>query len=153
MELNSIVRKKSAEEDKKLVKRYLVFEKLIEELRKKDIPSEITSKINHDIEAFNLFSGSNKQLRKLLGKTQARVLRLLEKELKLVPKNHYRRTWMAIGMSVFGVPIGVAFGATQDNYGFIGIGLVFGMGIGIAIGSGMDKKALAAGKQLDIEIG
>jgi hypothetical protein len=35
---------------------------------------------------------------------------------------------------------------------FLGIGLPIGMAVGSALGSGMDKKALAEGRQLDIEI-
>lgn len=55
---------------------------------------------------------------------ELRILKLIEKELKLVPKNSYRNRWMAIGMSAFGVPIG----------------------------AGMDKKAFEEGRQLDMEI-
>ena len=77
---------------------------------------------------------------------------MIEKEEKLVPKNAYRTRWMAIGMSVFGVPIGMAFGASLGNMAFLAIGIPLGMAIGIAIGAGMDKKALEEGRQLDIEI-
>ena len=80
------------------------------------------------------------------------ILKLIEKELKLVPKNLYRDRWLAIGMAGFGLPFGVAFGAAFGNMAFIGIGIPIGLAIGIAIGSGMDKKALDEGKQLDVEI-
>ncbi len=83
---------------------------------------------------------------------ELRILKLIEKEQKLVPKNTYRNRWMAIGMSVFGVPIGVAFGASLGNMAFLAIGIPIGMAIGIGLGTGMDKKALEEGRQLDIEI-
>jgi hypothetical protein len=35
---------------------------------------------------------------------------------------------------------------------FLGVGLPIGMAIGLAVGTGMDKKALAEGRQIDIEI-
>jgi hypothetical protein len=35
---------------------------------------------------------------------------------------------------------------------FIAIGLPIGMVIGIGIGTGMDKKALAEGRQIDVEL-
>ena len=60
--------------------------------------------------------------------------------------------WLAIGMSAFGLPIGVAFGLSIGNIGLMAIGLPIGMAIGAAVGTGMDKKALEAGRQLDIEI-
>ena len=67
-------------------------------------------------------------------------------------KNHYRNTWLALGMAAFGIPLGVAFGTSSGNMGLIGIGLPIGMVIGMAVGSGMDKKAVESGRQLDLEI-
>ena len=46
----------------------------------------------------------------------------------------------------------VAFGTSIGNMGLLGIGLPIGMVIGMAVGSGMDKKAVESGKQLDLEI-
>ena len=59
---------------------------------------------------------------------------------------------MVVGMSAFGLPIGVAIGLSIGNIGLLGIGLPIGMGIGIIVGRLMDKKALAEGRQLDVEI-
>jgi hypothetical protein len=59
---------------------------------------------------------------------------------------------MAIGMSAFGIPLGVAFGTSLGNMGLLGIGIPIGMVIGMAIGSGMDKKAFEEGRQLDLEM-
>lgn len=91
-------------------------------------------------------------MRKQIRKTQASILKLIEKELKLVARNHYRNTWLAIGMAAFGIPLGVVFGKSLGNMGLLGIGLPIGMVIGIAVGSVMDKKAFEAGKQLDFEM-
>ncbi|MBT8222071.1 MAG: hypothetical protein KJN96_02760 [Eudoraea sp.] len=60
---------------------------------------------------------------------------------------------MALGMAVFGVPMGVAFGAALDNMAFLGIGIPIGMAIGIAIGTAMDEQAKKEGRQLDIDLG
>ena len=70
----------------------------------------------------------------------------------MVPKNYYRNMWLALGMSVFGLPIGVAFGASIGNMGLLGVGLPIGMAIGTLVGSQMDKKALKESRQLNIEI-
>lgn len=151
MEIKELKKKANIEQDKKLNKRYTYFEKLIIELEKKEIPSEIIDTINQDIYAVNSFSGSDKDLRKLIRKSQANIFKLIEKELKLVPKSHYMTRWMAIGMTVFGIPLGTAFGASLDNMGLLGIGLPIGLAIGLAIGAGMDEKAAKEGKQLDLD--
>ncbi len=91
-------------------------------------------------------------MRKRIRKSQSNILKLIEKELKLVPKNLYRSRWMAIGMSAFGIPLGVAFGTSLWNMGLLGIGIPIGMVIGMAIGSGMDKKAFEESRQLDLEM-
>ena len=77
---------------------------------------------------------------------------MTEKELKIVTKNYYRNLWMVLGMSAFGLPLGVAFGLSLGNIGLLAIGLPIGMAIGTLVGSKLDKKALESGKQLDIEL-
>jgi hypothetical protein len=80
------------------------------------------------------------------------IFKLVEKELKLVTKNHYRRLWMVLGMTIFGVLLGVAFGASLGNMAFLGLGLPIGMAIGIGVGTVMDKKAATEGRQLDVDL-
>ena len=151
-QLKELNKRSGFENEKKLVNRYKFLEELISELNKKEIPSEIVDSINKEIDETNSFSGSNKDLLKLLKKKQASILELIAKELKLVLKNHYRNKWMAIGIGAFGVPFGVAFGASLGNMAFIGIGIPIGMAIGIGIGTAKDKEALDNGNQLDLEI-
>ena len=152
MEIIELDKRSNIEQNKKLTSKYDDFEKLINELKKRDITSEIASSINQDIQAINSFSGSNKDLLKHLRKAQYNILNLIEKELKLVPKNLYRNRWMAIGLSVFGISFGVVFGVSLGNMAYLGIGIPIGMVIGMAIGAGMDKKAFEDGRQLDLEI-
>ncbi len=97
--------------------------------------------INTGIDQINSFSEPEKELRKQIRKTQSGILKLIERELKLVTKNHYRNTWLAVGMAAFGIPLGVAFGISIGNMGLLGIGLPIGMVIGMAVGSVMDKKS------------
>lgn len=152
MEIINLDIKPKDEQDKKLTKKYSCFSNLINELKKRKMPAEIVNSINQNIEAINSFSGSNKELRKQIRKSQANILKLIEKELNLVPKNLYRTRWLAIGMSVFGVPLGVVFGTSLGNMGLLGIGIPIGMVIGMAIGAGMDKKAFEEGRQLNLEL-
>jgi len=65
---------------------------------------------------------------------------------------HWNDTWLAVGMAAFGIPLGVAFGASLGNMAFLAIGIPVGMAIGIAVGTGMDKKAFEEGRQIDLEI-
>lgn len=134
----------SIDQDKKLAKALFKMKNLIEALNKKEIPEEVASIINEDIRTLNTFSGIDKEVRKLLRKTYSKILKLVEKELKWVPKNHYRNTWLAIGLVAFGIPLGAAF----SN---IGLGIPLGMIFGMVVGSFMDKKAEKEDKQLDIE--
>jgi len=152
MDIKQLDKRPDIQKDKKLQKNFDHCEKLIDELQKREIPSEIVSSLNWNIEEVNSFSGSNKGLRKQIRKSQSNIFKLLEKKLNIVPENFYRTRWLAIGMTVFGAPLGVVFGTGFGNMGFLGIGIPMGMVIGMAIGAGMDKKAFEEGRQLDLEL-
>jgi len=137
--------------DSKLYKLYIQFTQLINELRKKDLPDVIVEAINEDIKDLNSLTTAE-QVKVAVKQKQTKIIKLLEKQLKIVPINYYRNIWLAVGMSAFGLPIGVAFGLSLHNMGLLGIGLPIGMAIGLGVGSGMDKKALQEGRQLNVEI-
>ena len=151
MEIKEVIKRSISEQNKRLNRRFIQFEKLISELRSKSIPNEIVNAINTDIEQINLFPSSEKDFRRLLKKTQSRILKLVDKELKLVPVNHYRNNFMGIGIAM-GVAFGAALGSSSDNSSLISLGIPLGMVIGMAIGSAKDKKAKESGLQLDLEI-
>ena len=152
MEIKELKKRPNFDQNTKLISAYAQFDKLLTELKKKKLPEEIVNSINNGIDQLNSVSESEKELRKQIRVSQSSILKLIEKELKIVTKNHFRNTWLAVGMAVFGIPLGVAFGASLGNMAFLGIGLPIGMAIGIAVGSGMDKKAFEEGRQIDLEI-
>lgn len=152
MEIKGLEERPRIHQNKKLLGAYTQFDKLLTELKKKELPDKIVISINNGIDQINSISKSEKELRKQLRVTQSSILKLLEKELQLVTKNHYRNTWLALGMAVFGVPIGMTFGASIGNMGLLGVGIPIGMVIGMAVGSGKDKKAFEDGRQLNVEI-
>ena len=152
MEINELKMIDGLDRNKRLTDIYVQFEKLLTELRKRELPEEVVRSINTHIDLINLSTGSEEERWKQLRKTQSDTLRLIEKELKLVPKNYYRNIWMALGIAAFGVPLGVVFGASLGNMAFMGIGIPIGIPIGLAIGTGLDKKAAEEGRQLDVEI-
>lgn len=131
---------------------YSKFNGLIDELNSKELPDNTIDSINLDIEEMNSASPNMKGVSGYLLKKQTKILRLIEKEHKIVAKNYYRNLWMALGMSTFGVSFGVAYGLIIGNMAMLGIGIPIGMVIGIAIGSSLDKKAFSEGRQLEIDL-
>jgi len=152
MEINKLRQRQDLGEGTKAKKAYSQLEKLLDKLSDKDLPDSAIIPINSDIDELNAISDSGKELRKQVKKKETKIVNLLEKELKLVPKNYYQGTWMAMGMAAFGVPLGLVFGFALDNLAFMGIGLPIGLSFGLAIGAGMDKKAFEEGRQLDFEV-
>lgn len=128
------------------------FKSLISELEKKDLNSTVVFNINSSIEAINASSLTGKELMKLFKQQQTLIVKQVEKEHKIAPKNHYRNLWMILGFTAFGLPIGVLFGLSIGNIGLMGVGLPIGMAIGALVGAGLDKKALAEGRQLAVEL-
>ena len=151
MEFKKLELEQNLSQERNLAEKVQCFDKLISELEKKKVPIGIVNSINQDIDDLNSFSGSSKDFSKQLRMIQSRILKMLEKDLKLVTKNHYRNMWLAFGMSGIGIPIGVALGLSVGNIGLLAIGLPIGMGIGIAVGTIKDRKAQETGKQLDLE--
>lgn len=139
-------------ENSKLNNAYTRLGDLLKELRKKDLPGSIVEDINTKIVVLNSVSGSEIELKKALKGTESEIIKLLEKELKMVIKNYYRNLWMVLGMAAFGVPLGVAFGLSIGNMGMMAIGMPIGMAVGLGVGMSLDKKALEDGRQLDFEI-
>lgn len=74
------------------------------------------------------------------------LLKVFQKEHDMVSPSYYRTLWLSIGMSVFGIPLGLIFSSALNNFAFLGIGL----SIGIAIGNAKDKKAKEEGKVINI---
>lgn len=138
--------------DSKTKALYDQFQQLLNELEKKKISADTAEKVNRETALINSTALRDKDLHKMLKQKQNDIIKLLEKEHKIVPKNYYRNLWLAVGMGAFGLPIGVAFGLLIHNIALLSIGLPIGMAIGVVVGSSLDKKAEAEGKQLDVEI-
>lgn len=151
MEIKALKNRPDFTQDKKKADKYAGFGKLLTALRERDVPESIVSDINAEIDTLNRFSGSKKDFSKQLRKSKSAILKVVEKELNWVAQNHYQHTWMALGMTVFGLPFGAIFGMSMDNMAFLGIGLPIGMAIGIAIGTSMDSKAKEEGRQLAVD--
>lgn len=138
--------------NEKLSNKYKTFKALIDELNSRSLPDSVAEKIEMEVLHNKQITGDAQSELAELRKRQTNVLSILQKDLNIVPKNHYMSLWMALGMAAFGIPLGVAYGLMSDNMAMLSIGIPIGMGIGIAIGSGLDKKASAEGRQLKVDL-
>jgi hypothetical protein len=129
------------------------FNTLLDELKSRDLPLKTQDYINSQLISFNAKNISNPKLHKSICKLQTRILRHLEKELKIVPKGHYQQQWMALGMASFGITLGASLGMALGNMAYIAIGLPLGMVIGMGVGSRLDKKAADEKRQLQFKPG
>ncbi len=138
--------------DPKVETAFNQLQRLIDLLNQREIPEAVAVKLNYEISQLNTTIRIGTSLRSLLKTTQSKVLKFVEKDLKIVPLNYYRNLWLVLGMTVFGLPIGVAIGMSVGNIGLLGIGLLIGMALGLAVRATMDKKAKQEGRHLDLEI-
>lgn len=133
----------------KVQKKITTFQNLLGELGERNLPVEVTTVINGYIRDLNDITASTKVYTKELLKRQSKILALLQKQCKIVPKHYYRNLWMVLGMSAFGLPLGTTLGVVTESMGLLGMGLPIGMVIGIAVGTSMDAKAKKENKQLE----
>ena len=129
-------------------KKSIQLEALLELLAQKNLADTLVKAINQELE--NLNAHSEKTLLKQLKKTQAVILKRIEKDEQLVTKHHFRNTWMAYGM-LTGSVLGSVLGMRANNMSLVGLWLPLGMVFGMAIGIEKDKRVKALGKQLDLE--
>ncbi len=141
MNLLELHKKENLTENIKLSEVYIQLEELLKELNKKKLSPQVVEHINLEIKELNTSSLTDSRLLKFAKEKRTKIIRLFEKEHKIVPKNYYRNLWLVLGMSAFGLPLGVVFGLMTSNMGLLAIGLPIGMAIGIAVGTKMDNKA------------
>jgi hypothetical protein len=131
----------------KVSDQYEHFSEFINQVNSKELHATTIDQLNRYIEQVN--AATPAELKKVLTKVQPQVIKLVEKEVKMVPKFYYRNLWMVLGMSVFGLPIGMIFGMVLKNMAFLGMGLPIGLALGSILGTSLDKKAEAEGRQFD----
>lgn len=152
MSMNQLIERPNIIGNLKIARIYEQFGQLLTQLEQRELSDEIKGSINQEILSLNSIADTDKHFAKSVKEKESTIIRLVEKELKIVPKNYYRKLWLVLGMTVFGLPLGVVMGSTIGNMGLLGMGLPIGLGIGIAVGSSLDKKAFNEGRQLDFEV-
>jgi len=152
MELQELKYNLGTEQNKRRISNIEGLVSLINELRERDLTEEVTKAINKEIQIINSISGNTKKLSRQVSRSKLLIFQTLDRKMKIVPKNAYRNRWLAIGMVVFGMPLGTVYGISMGNMAFIGVGIPIGMVFGMAIGARMDKKAAKEGRQLKFEV-
>ena len=150
--MNKLIERPKIIENVKAVNAHQQLGKLLNILEIKELSADTVELINQEIEQLNIITDDDKNLTRKIKAKENSIVKLVESKHKIVPKNYYKKLWMVLGMSAFGIPIGVAFGLSIGNLGMLGIGLPIGMGIGVAVGTSMDNRAFKEGRQLDFEV-
>ncbi len=149
MEIKVLKDFKDLIDDKKYF-RIANLNKLIKELRKRELTNDVIERINSEIEKVNKETEKDKIFKQVFLSSN-NITKILANELKIAPKKYYQRQGLAIGVGL-GLPLGYLFAMLLKNLGLMGVGLPIGIGIGIAIGSEKDKKAFEEGRQLDVDM-
>jgi hypothetical protein len=151
MEILELNPRTGLESEPKVLAAFSQFNEMVKAVKQKELNPAVVGALNEGIQSINGTLLTGKDLTKLIKTKQQGILKVLEKEQKIVPKNYYRTMWTLLGMTSFGLPLGVAFGMAMGNIGLLGLGLPIGMAIGLAVGTSMDKKAATEGRQLAFE--
>ncbi len=154
MEVKALENIQGVSQGKDFVRTYAKFDAFLSELRKRELPDKMIIFINKEIDKLNQMSGETpKKIIKQILKSQSNIISNLEKELNIVPKKHYLKKWMVLGMGVLGIPAGLVVGV---EYGRLPLGIAFGLPIGMLTGTLLgfyqDKKAFKEGRQINVEL-
>jgi hypothetical protein len=150
--MTTLIERSNLAANSKAALQYNQFAALLRALEEKNLPENITKFIHEEVQLVNAIADDTKGFTGAIKAAETKVVRQVEKQLKIVPKNYYRKLWLVLGMSSFGIPFGVVFGMSIGNIALLGTGLPIGMGIGVLIGTKLDNKAYQEGRQLNIEL-
>ncbi|MFY1046135.1 hypothetical protein [Chryseobacterium sp. GP-SGM7] len=152
MEINQLNLKFDQVNNPKLSDLYFQLQDILKKLNQKKLPSETVDYINIQVEKINSSNLNDKPLLNLLKERQHYIVKYVENNHKIFPKNYHRNMWVGLGALVFGLPIGLLLAYIFNNARFFALGLITGAGIGTLAGISMDKKVLREGRQLTIEL-
>ena len=131
------------------IRTYDRFAELLKDLRVRDLSPGTIKYINEELEELNNSTFQHTQFKKLIKNKEQRILEMTRKQENLFPSNYFQNHWMALGMVVIGLPLGLSFGLALGNIAFLGIGLPIGLAIGMSLGTEKDKKVKEENRQLN----
>lgn len=142
----------SSDADQKQQKAYNRLVTLLDTLQPRPLQPVSVAWINKQLQQLNDASKTGKNPQKHLRRTRTTILTYLVKEEDLVPRGYYQHQWMMLGMTAFGLPIGVTLGLALGNIGLMGIGFPLGMFMGMFVGASKDRKARESERQLPVRM-
>lgn len=134
----------------KLAEAYQRLHKLLDIARDKNLSDLSTQKINIKIDELNNSNKINGALLSLVKLTESEIIEIIEHDSKIVPKGHYSKRWIAIGMTAIGLPLGISISMWLGNIALLAVGMPIGLGIGVLIGKSLDHKAAEEGRQYSL---
>ncbi|WP_442264973.1 hypothetical protein ACSIGC_11530 [Tenacibaculum sp. ZS6-P6] len=127
------------------------LEKTLVALRRLNLSEDSVIKINDKIQEINSFNeDSERKFRRKILIQKSNIINLMVKTEGLIPEKHYQNQWFVLGMTTFGIPIGLVFSMAIGSTAFLGLGFPLGMLIGSMIGKQKDEKAKKEGKQISL---
>lgn len=150
--MTTLINRQFPSENSRPARLYKQFGELLIAIREKMLPDDTILLIDQEVVQLNSIDDDQPHLIKALKIGQQRILRLLADKHKIFPMQHFRNQWMILGMSSFGIPLGVAVGLMIKNLSLLGAGIPIGMVIGMSVGKKLDQKTLYEGRQLNIEL-
>lgn len=138
--------------ESKKSRRYQQLGSLLTAVREKLLPDDTMQLVDQEIAHLNSIDDDQPHFIRDLNFVQQRILRLVGDRHKIFPKHHFRNQWMILGMTSFGIPVGIMIGLVMKNMAQIGAGIPIGMVVGMSIGMKMDDKVLTEGRQLDFVV-
>ncbi len=118
MKIKELRTRPDINENKRLANLYNQLGELLTQLREKELSDELMTLLNNEIEKINKLLDSEEKLQQQLRNSQAFILQIIKKKLKLVTKNHYRIMWTSIGLVGFGLPL-LLFSIVLINMGVL----------------------------------
>ena len=107
---------------KKTQKAYQKTQELIAAVNEHELPESLANELNQEIQSAESLADDRDSLRPIRSLC-GRIRNAVRKELELVPPGFHQGQWMALGMTIFGLPFGVVFSTVMKNPGLIAIGL------------------------------
>lgn len=129
--------------EKESEKKYLTFIKqIIDGLVLKNIAPEENNKIVLLFDTLQTVKDNTpKKMSNAIYKCYSELIKICYSDYTLVTKGYYRSLWLALGMSVIGVPLGALVYMLSKEIIYLSVFIPMGMLFGMAIGSSLDKKA------------
>lgn len=132
----------------KLSKKFKRFYYLVSELQGHDLSKNTIDLVNQHIDSVNSTQKENALLKQIRS-SQSKILKVLERKHGIAPRGYYKKFWAFLGVSVIGIPCGIALWFILDSIEFAPVGWALATLISFRIGRAKDGDVSKFGRQLN----